>query len=290
MTDGRPVFDAQPSSWGQRVYTLLPILFGAIIGVVLCAVGILVYAKADAAITAAQVLKYGLAGLIGGLVGAGELISRYRDEPTRAVFSPPALFYILVNIAAAMVAFYLVVALKLEVSQNANDLFQILIAGFGAVAFFRTSIFTARVGGSDILVGPAFLLQTILEASDREVDRTLAAVRSPFVRQHMASISFTKAYKALPLFCLKLMQNVPASDQRTLAQRIQEIRDSDGTNDRQKAMILGLELLNMFGEQVVQKAITALGDDIRAEAVPQRTTTVAGAAGGTTGPPPAPSP
>jgi len=52
----------------------------------------------------ASALDYVAAALLGGLVGAGELSSRYRDAPGRALYTRPALFYILLNIAVSVAA------------------------------------------------------------------------------------------------------------------------------------------------------------------------------------------
>ena len=43
-------------------------------------------------------------GALGAAVAVGELASRYRDEPTKAIFSLPAGIYVLLNAGAAMLA------------------------------------------------------------------------------------------------------------------------------------------------------------------------------------------
>ena len=50
--------------------------------------------------------------LLGACVGGGELASRYRDEPTKAIFTRPAMLYIALNAVAAMAAFPLEVRPK----------------------------------------------------------------------------------------------------------------------------------------------------------------------------------
>ncbi|MCP5110064.1 MAG: hypothetical protein GY953_04440, partial [bacterium] len=53
-------------------------------------------------------MEWVLAALFGGLVGAGELVSRYRDAPVPAVWNRPAAFYIALNIAASLSAVELI--------------------------------------------------------------------------------------------------------------------------------------------------------------------------------------
>jgi hypothetical protein len=88
-------------------------------------------------------------GGIGAFVGTGELISRYRDAPARALRCPPALLYIAVNSAAACAAYGLVDAFDLTFGAapgSPTRWTRVLVAGFGAMALFRSSLFTVRVG------------------------------------------------------------------------------------------------------------------------------------------------
>ena len=85
---------------------------------------------------------------------------------------------------------------------------QVLLAGFGTMAFFRTSLFTLRVGEADVAIGPAAVLQVILDAADRACDRFRAGPRSSDVIRIMRGVTFERARIALPLHCFALMQNV----------------------------------------------------------------------------------
>jgi hypothetical protein len=91
-----------------------------------------------------------------------------------------------------------------------------LVAGFGAMAFFRSAVFTARVGNSDIGVGPASVLQLIMNAVDRACDRARAQPRAEFISRLMSDVSFAAAADVLPQFCFSAMQNVSASDQQAI--------------------------------------------------------------------------
>ena len=156
---------------------------------------------------------YLLAGLIGLVVGLAELVARYRDDPLRAVGTVPAIFYALVNVAATVLALWFLKNVW-TVFQNGSELEvvtrtkQVLAAGFGAIAIFRSSIFTLRVGDSDIAVGPSLLLDILLAAADRAVDRNMAAPRARIVGDIMKSVSFEKSKVSLPTHCFALMQNI----------------------------------------------------------------------------------
>lgn len=197
--------------------------------------------------------------LLGGVVGASELISRYKDNPGASIKTWPAVFYIALNCAASIAALGLARANHLFESSRWT---QVLMAGVSAMAFFRTSLFVVRAGDRDVGIGPSGFLQVFLTAADRSVDRTRAAARSDAVTKAMKDIDYTKASKALPLLCLALMQNVSPEDQQVLERALEELdkREADPTV---KAMLLGLELINVVGVDVLTTAVNSLGEKIR---------------------------
>src|ERR1700691_3604963 len=127
--------------------------------------------------------------MLGGVVGAGELASRYKDDPWAATKTWPAIFYIAINSAASVGALGLIHATGWSASRWA----QILTAGVSAMAFFRTSIFVVRAGDRDVGVGPSGFLQIFLSAADRAVDRKRAATRSQAVVGAMKDVDYTRA-------------------------------------------------------------------------------------------------
>src|SRR5688500_17683994 len=103
-------------------------------------------------------VSYVLVCGIGVLVGVGELVSRYRDAPEQAVRTVPAAIYIALNAGASIAAFFLVLAYDMAPGRGDGPaITRVMLAGFGAMAFFRTSIFTIRVGDQDVSIGPVAL-------------------------------------------------------------------------------------------------------------------------------------
>jgi hypothetical protein len=204
-------------------------------------------------------LDWAAVALLGGVVGASELISRYKDDPWAAIKSWPAIVYIAINSAASLGALGLMQANHwFEKSQ----LTQILMAGISAMAFFRTSIFVVRAGDRDVGVGPSGFLQIFLSAADRQVDRRRASVRSDAVAEVMKDVDFNKALKALPDYCLALMQNVSQEDQQELGRSLADLESSDA-EPSVKSLLLGVELINVVGVDVLMTAVKSLGDQIR---------------------------
>jgi hypothetical protein len=209
--------------------------------------------------------RFVAAAYIGALVGMGEIIARYRDAPDRALRTMPAGLYILINAFASIVAMYVVWTFNLApAASGARTLIQqIFLAGFGAMALFRTSVFTVRVADHDIGIGPVAFLQIILGATDRDVDRIRAEARATAISTYMAGVSFTRAQAALPAFCLALMQNVPADEQNAVGTATKALIGSNELDDETKIRNLGLALMNVVGDKILYTAVTHLADTIQ---------------------------
>jgi hypothetical protein len=208
----------------------------------------------------AHVLDGLLVLLLGAAVGVGELVSRYRDAPGAALKTSPALLYIVINAASALAALALMRAFDWTLGVTGAEALrwtQVLVAGFGSMAVFRTSLFTVRVADQDIGVGPVSFLQVILGAADRAVDRIRAQDRSDAVSEAMQGISFDKAYEALPAYAFALMQNLPDEDQELFARQLALIDKAEMENAI-KTRMLGLALLNLVGEDVLRAAVDSL--------------------------------
>lgn len=216
---------------------------------------------------APDVVDYWAVCLFGGAVGLGEILSRYRDAPRRVIRSTPALFYVVINAGAAALALYLIRVFNwdfgIEAGQEAQlRWIQVLVSGLGAMALFRSSLFTVRIGGEDVGVGPSSFLQVILMATDREVDRERATSRAEQVVHIMDGLAFQKIDTALPTLCLALMQNLPEEDQQALGRQVAELQTAT-FDDRIKTLTLGLKLMNVVGDGVLRGAVLALGPHVR---------------------------
>jgi hypothetical protein len=209
-------------------------------------------------------MEYVAVVLIGGLVGAAELIARYRDAPLIALRAWSAAIYVSLNAAASGVALGLIQTFDWEFGQtgDAARWTQVLVAGFGAMALFRSSLFFVRVGGQDVGVGPSGFLQIMLNAADRDVDRRRANARAALVGEIMADVSFDRAVVALPTYCLALMQNVPYDVQDDLTSDLRELADTE-MDERVKSLNLGLRIVNITGPRLLAVAVTSLGPTIR---------------------------
>jgi hypothetical protein len=211
-----------------------------------------------------ELLEYEGVALAGGLVGLAELVSRYRDQPLSAVTSLPGLGYMAINALASLAALILIFTFDWQfgVSGDAVLVTQLLVASFGAMALFRTSLFTIRAGDSDVGIGPSSLLSIILEACDQGVDRVRARARAWEVARVMNDVSFDASNDALPAVAIGLMQNLSASNQAALSVEISTLRQATGLSPQSKSLLLGLAIADQVGPHVLEAAKLTLGDQI----------------------------
>lgn len=233
----------------------------AVVGVLIVAffAGLLLYPMSGNVV--AHPARYAATALFGFLVGTTELISRYRDRPMAPLKTVPGMVYIVTNVVAAAGALWVLQTQSVTYDFGGKlpeALSQVLLAGFGTMVFFRSALFTLRVGDSDVAIGPAAVLQIILNVADRACDRQRAGPRSAIVHDIMRGVSFERARVALPVHCFALMQNVSITEQTQVVQAIDAIAKAN-TNDEVKAYNLGLLLMNVVGEDLLHDAVRVLG-------------------------------
>jgi hypothetical protein len=232
-----------------------------LIGFVVFAAGALVQRMATTGQDKGHPLPYIAVAIFGMLVGATELVARYRDKPSAVLRTFPGFVYITVNAVVSLVVLWFLRTGQLGLTMTAvfaPTLNQVLLAGFGSMALFRTSIFTLRVRDTDIAIGPAAVLQVVLGAADRACDRLRAGPRAQRVQKIMRGVSFERAKKALPLHCVALMQNVSTDEQAQMNQIIAAL-SSEPMSPEIKSYNLGLVLMNLVGEDVLEEAVDGLG-------------------------------
>lgn len=200
----------------------------------------------------------------GALVGVGELIARYRDDPWYTLKSVPGVSYIGLNAVVSLMALIFIRGFgwTFNMEGEAVRWAQILVAGFGAMALFRSALFNVRVGDQDVSVGPNSFLQVLLNAADREVDRLRATVRADRAKQIMKGISFDKAKAALPAYCIALMQNLPLEEQVELLDDVDRLDSTEDIQEDMKSYFLGAALLTYVGEDVLRAAVKSLRENI----------------------------
>jgi hypothetical protein len=143
---------------------------------------------------------------IGGILGWAEIAQRYSDTPIGVLLWPPAWLYIGTNVAASVAALAIVRSLDWTFGQTdltTRETVQVLVAGFGAMALFRTRLFTAGQSASTdgdvrFLWSPATVLEGILRIADREARKTQGRKRLRAVRS-LRRITWEQAKELPPI-------------------------------------------------------------------------------------------
>lgn len=218
----------------------------------------------------ADTVQYLAVVLIGGFIGVGELVSRYKDDPYEAISNRHAVTYTLLNILASVIALLGLKTMHEHVqgeSTAAERINYALMAGFGAMGVLRSSAFTMRVGKDDISIGPSALLQVLLSATDRAVDRARARVRAEQMAKTMQSMPFEQLEQALPQLAFTMMQNVTQEEMQGFSDELSRLRDKN-MDPVAKSICLGLSLSNIVGQGVVDDAVMALRNTLRVAGEP----------------------
>ena len=202
--------------------------------------------------------------LFGGGVGWVEILGRYRYAPLRATLSFSAAAYVGVNVLAAAAAYYLIPMYytpPLGTSPEKAAVETVLMAGFGALVFLRSSLFKVRVGDSDVGIGPAAVLDTLLLVADRGVDRREAVARAQDVSALVTKVKDPRVVaKMLTRYCLALMQNVDEKTKKTINDAISDIITDREIPDSILMDLVALQLGVVVGPDVLEAAVLALGD------------------------------
>lgn len=209
-------------------------------------------------------LSYFWAVVLGFLVGFAELVSRYRDEPWRVARLPPGLIFIGLNGLAAGVALFLLQTFPAELHAPSSPVALVMVAGFGAMVVIRTKLLTVhQAGGTDIAVGPAFLLDTMLAAINRDVDRRRALQRTARVAARAAELRVYKYSDANDFLIASLgaFQSMDADIAKSLRSQLQQLVNDQTLKampDQLKFLIAGYSILTEFGDRTFDGVFTSL--------------------------------
>jgi hypothetical protein len=191
---------------------------------------------------------------LAGLVGLAELLGRYRSDPQYSLTrSPASWLYVVLNAGAGVGALFLIRAFGWTFGHTGHVvLWQVLTAGFGAIAFFRSSLFVTKIGGSTVGVGPSLVLGSLLDACDRDVDRKSAEEMSKVMTQeNLGDLDPNSVMYALPVLCLALMQNFPPGDQAQLFADLTNVRTNDTLSPQAKMRAVAVQLAKNLGVKLV---------------------------------------
>jgi hypothetical protein len=220
--------------------------------------------RPDGPVTASRLYEVGGVLLLGMAVGFTELVSHYRDEPWRTSVTTPGLVFIAFNGAAAMAALALLHHFPAVLHRPDDRVVTSLAAGTGAMVVLRSKLFSVRqADGTDVAFGPAFIVDTMLAAVNRDVDRNRARRRSTLVSRCASALrnhDYTEAYPYL-MTSLHAFQNMEADAAKRLLDALKALADDPQlkrNTDRLRFMMAGYSVLTEYGERTFEAVFAAL--------------------------------
>jgi hypothetical protein len=201
-----------------------------------------------------------LAALLGAIVGASELTSRYRDEPLQALMSNAGLGYMLLNGSVSAATYGLLVhyAGSIFPGLAKDHLMASIVAGFGAMAILRSKFFTIRTErGEDISVGPDAAVAAVLSAADRGVDRARASRRLSLVFRRASQVQRPDKGRDFIQISLAAFQNLSDSDKAGFVTYLESIGSLPYT-DELKLQAICYGMLSLTGEKNFNDIMTNL--------------------------------
>ena len=199
--------------------------------------------------------------IFGVLVGAAEIIARYRDEPCEATFSKPGILYLALNGLISAAAYLILSAYKTSILPGlAGDNFLTsVVAGFGSMLIMRSKLFNFRTeGGEQYAVGPDAVLSTFLTSVDRRIDRDRSVKRQQLVYEEVNLIKnpSNKAHEFLRA-SLGSYQNLSEAEKKVLGDVIVKFQ-KEKVDPKIGLIALCFSFLNISGEKNFKKLMNQL--------------------------------
>ncbi|MDY3554716.1 hypothetical protein R5W24_003845 [Gemmata sp. JC717] len=187
---------------------------------------------------------------LGTLVGASEIISRYRDEPGAALLCLHGLIYLIINGIISGAAYKLLrhYSDSLIPAIKNDHLLTAIVAGFGAMIVMRSKLFSFRSSsGEEFAVGPDAVISIFLKSVDRAIDRWRSVSRQRLVFQLTQGIEYSPRVPSFFKASIAAYQNLTDSEKTELKEIIEGV-ESGQIEDQLKFVAMAFGFLNISGE------------------------------------------
>lgn len=190
-----------------------------------------------------------IAFLLGIATGFTEIVSRYRDEPMRAVCDGYGIAYMAINGLIAVIAFALVLNYPTEIIKSIDPVIAALASGFGAMLVLRARFFTVKGdNGQDVAIGPAHVVDVLMRMLDRSIDRKRARQRYELVLKAVEGLADFDGVANHLIGSLPAFQNLSDVEKTAFGKSIDGYRTLQWAAQL-KIAALCFDFLNLVGEQ-----------------------------------------
>lgn len=213
--------------------------------------------------------------ILAAIVAMAELVARYKDNPSRALRTGPAMLYIAFNGAIGVIALYLTKVFAPDLFGYSDcvaatppgdcgkaRLSMVLAASLGSLAVMRSAFARVTIQGEELGVGPSAIIEIFQRALDREVDRQRAFRRMDELPPALRDMPLDIVNTTLPALCIELMQNLSADEKQALDQRIKLVTELK-VHEKMRPLIVALILQEYVGKDVLVRAFTKIAEDYK---------------------------
>ncbi len=195
-------------------------------------------------------ILYFYAFCLGMATAFAEIISKFTDEPIKALSAPQAVLYHVLNGLVSSFALRILFLYSVPVT-TLDKVKAVVIAGFGAMLLLRSKLFNVKVGGEDVSFGPEQIVKVFFRYMELAIDRLRAQARIQFVKATLDNIDF-KAARAYTRTMLGAAQTLEDNDLKDIDRKLDEIAATPDS-PQLKSYAMGFLLLNKMGEDVVAR-------------------------------------
>lgn len=209
--------------------------------------------------------------VLGMTTAFAEIINKFDDEPMKALKSPPALFYHVLNGMISVFALYLLALIagkpaSLDGLSALDKLKYVVVAGLGAMLIMRSKLFNIKVGDANVSFGPDQIITTLFRFMESAIGRFRARARRGFIEEALDNINFDSVYERTVMTLRRASRTISTEEMtKSLGDllKIKETLDSIDATRRTDAEIqlksyeLGYVIYDRMGEDFVTDLFSA---------------------------------
>jgi hypothetical protein len=188
--------------------------------------------------------------LLGGATAFAEIISKFSSEPLKALKTPHAFVYHLLNGGIAVFALKVIYLYSPADAPPLDQLKNVVIAGLGSMLMMRSKLFNIKVSGEDVSFGPEQIVKIFFRFMEDAIDRVRARYRIDFVKKTLGNINFSSVYE-YSLTMLLAAQALDKDRKEACKQEIIKINSGEPNDIQLRSYMLGFTLMNEMGEDYV---------------------------------------
>lgn len=193
--------------------------------------------------------------LLATLWAAVELLSRYKEEPHKVMYSSPYCYIYLAGHGLIGLSCYFLLYTYLP---DLPSIAMVCIASLGASMFLRSRLFDIRNEDRTFQVGPAFLVDESLRIVDRQIERNRADYRLNLVTKLMSDLNFEDIKAKVRLLVIKSATKLSDEQKVEFDLQLDAIGREPEFQGANQCFALGFVILDMTGEKFFVSLIRKL--------------------------------